>query len=115
MSIGVKLVQVEITIVMKLTPILLSLPLLLSSFVRVQADPHPCDGTQLDIRKCLDELVIKTDEQIQSQLSPAEYQRYEEATMKECEKANEHFKDGSIYPSLILRCFLESNESFLNR
>jgi len=98
-----------------LTPILLSLPLLLGSPVGVMAGPHSCDGSQLDIRKCLDEMVIKTDQQIQSQMSASEYQRYEEATMRKCEEQNQHFKQGSIYPALILRCSLESNQSFLNQ
>ena len=98
--------------------LVLSVALILNTgTVNVLSEPFPprksCEGTQFQLRVCADKNLIASDSKIREVLPPELANQWVEATSAVCEEKWKIFKQGSIYPMMLLKCNDNLNRTLL--
>jgi hypothetical protein len=77
--------------------------------------PHVrCPGTNtVEMRYCAEKAVQQSDAQLQKKLSRQQFSQWQAATRAVCEKAYAPYRDGTIYPQMIVGCDDNLNRALL--
>ena len=73
----------------------------------------PCEGTQFELRVCADKNLIASDAKIREVLPSELAKRWGEVTGEVCEERWQIFREGSIYPMMLLKCNDNLNRTLL--
>ena len=96
------------------TLLLLGLLLLPSTAARAQPTKLNCPGeTTVEMRYCAGLQLEQSTKKLNSKLPPAIYQQWQEAAKAACAAAYAPYKDGSIYPQLLINCNNKLNRALL--
>ena len=96
------------------TLLLLGLLLLPSTAARAQPTTLHCPGeTTVEMRYCAGVQLEKSTKYLNSKLPTAIYQQWKEASKAVCAAAYAPYKDGSIYPQLLISCNNKLNRTLL--
>ena len=72
-----------------------------------------CEGSQFQLRVCADKNLIASDAKIREVLPSELAKRWGEVTGEVCEEKWQIFKEGSIYPMMLLKCNDNLNRTLL--
>ncbi|MCP9792638.1 lysozyme inhibitor LprI family protein [Vulcanococcus limneticus] len=79
-----------------------------------QAPAIRCPGNNtVEMRYCAEKSVLQSDAQLQRKISRQLFKQWQDATRAVCEKAYAPYKDGTIYPQMIVGCDDNLNRSLL--
>ena len=96
------------------TLLLLGLLLQPSTAARAQPNKFNCPGeTTVEMRYCAGVQLKQSTKQLNSKLPTAIYQQWQEASKAVCAAAYAPYKDGSIYPQLLISCNKKLNRALL--
>ena len=96
------------------TLLLLGLFLLPSTAARAQPTKLNCPSeTTVEMRYCAGVQLEKSTKYLNSKLPTAIYQQWQEASKAVCTAAYAPYKDGSIYPQLLIGCNNKLNRALL--
>ena len=96
------------------TLLLLGLLLLPSTAAKAQPNKFNCPGeTTVEMRYCAGLQLEQSTKKLNSKLPPAIYQQWQEASKAVCTAAYAPYKDGSIYPQLLINCNNKLNRALL--
>ena len=96
------------------TLLLLGMFLLPSTAARAQPTKLNCPGeTTVEMRYCAGLQLEQSTKKLNSKLPPAIYQQWQEAAKAACAAAYAPYKDGSIYPQLLINCNNKLNRALL--
>ena len=84
-----------------------------SAFAEIVAPRKSCEGTQFQLRVCADENLIASDAKIREVLASELAIQWGEATRAVCEERWKIFREGSIYPMMLLKCNDNLNRTLL--
>lgn len=96
------------------TLLLLGSLLLPCTAAKAQANKLNCPGeTTVEMRYCAGLQLKQSTKQLKSKLPTAIYQQWQEASKAVCAAAYAPYKDGSIYPQLLISCNNKLNRALL--
>ena len=94
--------------------LLLSLLLLPSSPSKTMAQTIQCPGENtVEMRYCAEQSWQKSDLQLRRKISTQLYKQWQDATRAVCSQAYGPYKDGTIYPQLVVGCDDHLNRALL--
>ena len=94
--------------------LLLSLLLLPSSPGKTMAQAIHCPGENtVEMRYCAEQSWQKSDLQLRRKISTQLYKQWQDATRAVCSQAYGPYKDGTIYPQLVVGCDDHLNRALL--
>ena len=82
-------------------------------YAEIVAPRKSCEGTQFQLRVCADKNLIASDAKIKEVLPPELANRWGKVTSEVCEERWQIFKEGSIYPMMLLKCNDNLNRTLL--
>jgi hypothetical protein len=75
-----------------------------------------CPGTTtVEMRDCAARSLEQSNTRLQSKLPKAVFVQWQQATRAACAKAHANYKDGSIYPQLVVSCDDQLNRALLKQ
>lgn len=73
-----------------------------------------CPGANtVEMRYCAEKALQQSDAQLQKKISKQQFRQWQAATRTVCEKAYAPYKDGTIYPQMIVGCDDNLNRALL--
>lgn len=94
--------------------LLVSLLLLPSSPGKTMAQTIQCPGENtVEMRYCAEQSWQKSDLQLRRKISTQLYKQWQDATRAVCSQAYGPYKDGTIYPQLVVGCDDHLNRALL--
>ena len=84
------------------------------SAAQAQSPKIQCPGgTTVEMRYCASLSLEQSNKQLQQKIGQQQFKHWQDATREVCAKANAAYKDGSIYPQLLLGCDDHLNRALL--
>ena len=96
-------------------PLLFLLLLVIPVPVTAEEKNYCNEGTTYEMRECAFKKLVSSDKQVRTKLDPRIFETWVEIRQEMCEQAYENYKEGTIYPQMIMKCSIELNNKFLEQ
>ena len=90
--------------------------LLLIPLPAIAEEKNYCnEGTTYQMRECAFKKLKKSDNKLMKTMKTKTFEKWVGIRQEMCEQAYEKYKEGTIYPQMIMKCSIELNTKYLQQ
>ena len=98
-----------------MSPLLLFLLLITCPALAQEKGVYCNEGTTYAMRECAFSKLVQSDKKLKQKLKFKTFEEWVGIRQTMCEEAYKQYKEGSIYPLIILKCSVDMNKTLLQK